>query len=99
MKIKEEIRKILENYSEPIRRGNVIYGEERLSRFAVEALTEELTNLFKNYIYSLIPNKKDEINSSFSNRNLTFVDGWNYCRQEILKKIEEDFCITKIDKG
>ena len=92
MKLKEEIRKILENYSEPIRKGNVIYGEERLSHFAVETLTEELTNLFKSYAHSLVPKERDRINSPFSNCNLTFVDGWNGCRQEMLRRIEEGGC-------
>jgi len=49
----------------------------------------EIIELFKSFARSLIPPEKDKISSPFSNRNLSFVDGWNYCRKAMLEKINE----------
>jgi len=82
MKIKEKILAILKDEA-------LVYDETEgtLVIFSddFENVAERLVNLFK----SLIPKERDEINSPFSNRNLTFVDGWNACREKILKRIEE----------
>ena len=49
MKIEEEIRWVLENYSEPIATRTAIYGEKKFSHLAIEVLTRELTELFRSY--------------------------------------------------
>lgn len=41
----------------------------------------------KNYIEKLIPNKLDDDISTFSNRNLNYVDGFNNCIDLIRKKM------------
>lgn len=75
-KLKERIRNVIEYWNED---ESLLYNE----------CVEALVNVFRDYVYSLVPKERDEINSPFSNRNLTFVDGWNKCREKILKRIEE----------
>ena len=86
MKIEEEIRKVLENYSEPIATRTAIYGEKKLSHLAVEVLTRELTELFKSYARELVP---EEMEYDENKENYDIVAGCNRFREEILRRIEE----------
>ena len=72
----------------PDQKGVDIITDEDFDK-AISFYIKDLTNLFKSYARSLVPKERDKINSPFSNRNLTFVDGWNGCRQEMLRRIEE----------
>ena len=72
----------------PDQKGVDVITDEDFDK-AISSYIKDLTNLFKSYARSLVPKERDKINSPFSNRNLTFVDGWNGCRQEMLRRIEE----------
>jgi len=74
---------------EPIRRGNVIYGEERLSHFAVKTLTEDLTNLFKSYVRSLVSEIEVELKKgllAYQSHDL-IRRGINDFKEEMLRRI------------
>ena len=44
-------------------------------------------NDIKDYVLQLIPDKLNNDTSTFSNRNLKYVDGWNNCINKINSKI------------
>ena len=53
-----------------------------------DGITEKMHNR-KELLNNLIPARADKINSSFSNRNLEYIDGYNNCRQELKNKIDK----------
>lgn len=76
-KIREELKRRIREVLNLYRENDSIHAEEML------------IGIFKDFAREIVPEEKDEINASFSNRVLSFIDGWNYCRQKILRVIEE----------
>ena len=91
MKIEEKIREILTrevvNLESPYK--VVRLGSEEWA----EAKVRSLTNLFKSYTRSLVPERKNYDNDDIKNPEFTeicaYKDGWNECREEMLRRIEE----------
>ena len=89
MKIEKEIREILKYYS---------------GLLTIKTLARKLTELFKSYARSLVPEEKSEkiALADHEIQTLTFEEKqkyyievekrkvWNECREEMLRRIEED---------
>ena len=89
MKIEEKILTILKE--ESINYVNYIEDDdetrEALVLFSDDfgKVARKLTNLFKSYARSLVPEEM-EYDETFSD---DFREGYNYCREEMLRRIEE----------
>jgi len=74
--LEARVRMVLDEY-----RGN----EELLYAEGVG----KIVDIFKEFVKRVVPVERDADNSPFSNRVLSFIEGWNFCRDEILRMIEE----------
>jgi len=85
MKIRKEIGKII-FFKEPCKSPE----QEKIRK------VEELVNLFKTYVRSLVPDMQHYDNDDVKNPDLQFrvicayKDGYNACREEILNKIDKE---------
>ena len=52
-------------------------------------IDQAATEIIKWFLDEVLPKDKDNINASFSNRNLKFSDGWTYCLAEVRRRLEE----------
>ena len=91
MKIEEEIRKILLDWS---------YEEkEWKGHLNLDKLLDKLLSFFKSYARSLVPEElveEDIVPSSLRGtlyppkKPNGYFEGWNKCREEMLRRIEEE---------
>jgi len=88
MKIEKEIREIIESEMKKYDYWEV--NEKENARILAPALV----GLFKSYARSLVPERKNYDNDDIKNPEFTeicaYKDGWNECREEMLRRIEED---------
>ena len=90
MKIEKEIKKIIKDYAWTNEEGKSVLMEKE----DIDNAVSELTNLFKTYARSLVPDMQHYDNDDVKNPELQFrlicayKDGWNECREEMLNEID-----------
>jgi len=91
MKIEKEIKKIITDYAWTNEEGKSVLMEKE----DIDNAISELTNLFKTYARSLVPDIQHYNNDDVEYPYLRFKiiraykDGWNKCREEILNEIDK----------
>ena len=95
MKIEEEIKHIIERIRDfilanhtcmPDQKGVNVITDEDFDK-AISFYIKDLVNLFKSYARELVPEEK-EVENAYP--YFGFDEGYNACREEMLRRIEEE---------